>query len=96
MVLHQHIRPPDQWLKQRTATSAGQVERDAALVRVEIEERNALFAVRFVSGEGPHATGQFAFWRLNLDNFGTLIRQKARAERPRHALAKVQNAQIAQ
>src|SRR5215472_14782302 len=66
--------------KEVAAISGFEVERDAALRRVVVPERQAPLRVRAIVEEGADMAAWLAAWRLDLDDIGTQITQQFTAE----------------
>ena len=80
-VLDQHVGAVAELEETVPAVGVVQVERDAALVRVAIQERQRAVGRRCVAGErGPQAT-RIAGRRLDLEHVGAEVGQHAAGER---------------
>ena len=90
-VLHQHVRLPRQFLDNVLAQPGLQVQGDAALTGIEIEEEEALFRFRLVVVEGGHPAGRVSLRPLHLGDLGAKIGQQLGAIWPGNVVGKVQH-----
>ncbi len=90
-VLDHDVAALDQPAQRRTARLRGEVELDAALVPVQVSEHQAALALRAFVQQGRQRAARLAAGRLHLGHLGAEVAEQPRRERPRDALAQVQD-----
>jgi hypothetical protein len=93
MVLDEDVRFGEELAKDDAAALRLDVQRDAFLVAVEVDEEAGLVVVGNVVREGAKGAGVVALWRLDLDDVGAHVRQEAGAVGAGDALGQVDDAQ---
>ena len=94
-VLHHHVHTLDKLQENGAGRGGLEVEGDAALVGVQMQEEAAFLRVRHIVREGAHAPGEVAAVRpLHLDYVCAVVGQHLCAVRPGYVPGQVQDAHV--
>jgi hypothetical protein len=92
-----HVDPPGQITQQHSSLSIGQVEGDALLAGIEIEEGSAALGMGDIPWKRAAATGRVSFrWGLGLDHLGPQGGQQLAAIWPAYPFGDFQHTQPGQ